>query len=151
LNGLGVETSMAQALDTRDLNRGPISAKDFDRARRERYRPTETVRALNALRDRHPAMKSKVLLRLRTDQPDVLAMIRKGERSLVALSNLSGEARTVRLSKAELEAALGPLDEKSRIRDLFRSELEGAPREAAAAIEGDSVAITLQPYEHVLM
>jgi hypothetical protein len=146
-----VPTTREQALDTRDLTRGPIAASTFDRARAEKYPPVETIRALNALREELPALKSKELRRLSSDREDVLALVRLGERSLVGLSNLSGEARTVRIPRAELEASLGSLPENGRLADLFGSKISGRSRHIPFALEGETVAIQLAPYEHVLM
>jgi maltose alpha-D-glucosyltransferase/alpha-amylase len=151
LNELGVPTSMERALDTRDLNRGPISAKDFDRARAEKYQPVETLRALNALRDELPALRTKKLERLPVDRDDVLALVREGERSLVALSNLSDKANSVRMSRARLEAAIGPIPADGLVEDVLASKISGAPRRVKVELEGETAVVHLGPYAHILM
>jgi maltose alpha-D-glucosyltransferase/alpha-amylase len=154
LNELGVPTTLEKAMDTRDLNRGPIAASDFDRAREEKYLPVETIRALNALREKFRALKARSVEPVRSDSETVLACVRRGgpdDRALLGLSNLAGSSAVVRLSRADVEAAIGPLPADGRVVDLLGSELGGKPRRVALEVEGDAVLVRLKAYEQILM
>ncbi|MCB9651539.1 MAG: hypothetical protein H6730_33835 [Deltaproteobacteria bacterium] len=157
LNDLGCETTLDGARDTRDRQRGGIPAEAFMQKLEARYAAVELLPALNALRDRVPALKSATLQRLTVAEPGVFAGVRsaEGQPAVVALENLSAERRTITLSRAELEPHLGSL-EGGPVLDLLGTEIRSRrgddhPARVAVRARGDAIELELGPFERLLL
>jgi maltose alpha-D-glucosyltransferase/alpha-amylase len=138
--------TMDQALDPRDLNRGPVPAVKFDAARAEKYLPVETIRALNELREERPSLRQGTINEVICDQPDVIALVRSsdGDRPLLGLANLAAEERTVRLPLEVVQKQLGVIGPELPLTDVLGAKL-GA-KALDARLEGDVVVVTLPPH-----
>jgi maltose alpha-D-glucosyltransferase/alpha-amylase len=150
LKAQGVEVPFDKAYDPRDLQRGPIPASSFAAAVESKQPGVETVRRLNALRASRPALRDGLLSPLTNGHDSVLSMVRHARDpeapGLVALANLSGEPRTLRLPVGELSAALGVDAASVGWVDLLEDGASVEPALVDAHLE-----LVLPPYGRLLL
>jgi len=159
LRELGGEIELERCYDPRELQRGPIPAADFDAAEREEALPYATWRAMNRLRERRASLRGVLLTPIDNGHDSVLSLVRfAGESSdqpLLALANLRGETRELRLPREQLEEKLGiAANARATLVDLLAADGagldEGDMKPLSVEAEAD-LFVRLEPYAHRLL
>lgn len=148
----GHAPDLVKAGDARDLDRGPIKRSDYERALSEDYKPAVIVRALNALWEKHGAVRTNAIEEVNNPDIGIVSMARKATDSddlpLLQLINLTGEKRTVELDVKDIERQLGwSMAGPEPLVDLLRGEIENRKVEIAFHIDAAKLKIGLAPYE----
>jgi hypothetical protein len=127
-----------------------VYASDLKRRAAERYLPLETLRALNALRKKRPALMSRHLLRIENGHKGVFSWVktaeREGEQPILLLANLSRHTARLAIPVPEIRAALKiARDRPLNLADLFSPLMSKAPRAVQHRIAQHKLLITIPP------
>jgi glycosidase len=152
----GQKPDVAKSTDTRDLDRGPVFLADYEKALAEGYKPAVTIRALNALWDKHGAVRTNDIEEVPNQDDGVVSFARRSSDAddppLLQLINLTGEKKTVVLDVKDLDARLGWSGlEGAALRDLLQGEIDGTERPMPFTVADGKVTLTLAPYEGVYL
>ncbi len=120
----GEPINFRKAFDARDLGRGPVALSDWKRHVRARFEPLEVVRVLNRLWKKNAALRSRRPAVVPTGDTAVAVLARTAPRhsGLLQVFNVSNQPRTVRISKAELQKALGWNRVPGKLVDVIATE-----------------------------
>jgi hypothetical protein len=151
----GEPEDVTKSRDTRDLDRGPIALAAYEKALAEGYRPAITIRALNALWDRHGAVRTNHVVEMKNPDPAIVSYARHATDSadppLLQLVNLSGDKKTVSFPIAALRDELGwsDVEKPGALVDILAQELArggAAARDIEVRVAGGQVTFELPPY-----
>lgn len=146
---LGIDVPFDKAFDPRELQRGSISAQEFQDAKQEK--PFQTFAALNRLRSERPSLQSNYLTPIDNGHDCVLSLVKftpdQSDTPVMGLANLSGEKRTLNLPLDQVREKLGvPAGKSFELQDLLNDN-----RRLPMKIAGGQVLIELAPFQSVLL
>ena len=146
----GEAPDVAKARDTRDLDRGPVTRADYDRALATGYKPAITIRALNALRKDNAAVRTNHVTEVKNPDAGVVSVARcpttGTDKPLLQVINLKGEATTVTFQAADLKEQLGWAKLDAGAVDLLQSQMTGKQCRIALDVDGEDVKVELPAY-----
>ncbi len=159
--GPGKAITFEKCEDPRELQRGPIAAKDFYAALEQGYPALKVVQALSNMRRTKSALRSYNFADVDTWHESILGMIRfpewRGEpdKPILVLANLSERPLTAQVPFTQVQRKT--LHSRIVLKEIFR--LEGdSPRQASVTLEekiiepeyAEFLFFDLKPYSAVL-
>jgi glycosidase len=150
LRSLGAAVPRDLASDPVLRHHGALFARDFARRAQERYLPLETLRALNQLAAKHPALLGRTVVKIENTHKGVLSWVKSSEKNggdgLLLVANLSKHTARLSLSAVELRQALGlARDRALQLHDALGPIHGSNARLAAQRILQGRVLITIPP------
>jgi maltose alpha-D-glucosyltransferase/alpha-amylase len=161
LVGPGKAITFEKCEDPRELQRGPIPAKDFFKALEEDYPALRVVQALSEMRNKKSALRSHKFSDVDTWHESILGMIRfpewRGEpdKPILVMANLSEQPLTAQVPFTQIQRKT--LHSRIVLKEIFR--LEGdSPQQASLSVEeriiepeySEFLLFDLKPYSAVL-
>ncbi len=152
LEQLGAPVPNDLAQDPVLRHEGALPSRELRRAAEARYLPLETIRALNALAKKHPALLSRSIERIENTHKGVLSWVKRPEKDgdvpLLMLANLSKHTARLSLPAEDLRRALRiAKDRPIQLSDL----LSRSPQRTAHRISLGKVLITIPPSGFVVL
>jgi glycosidase len=152
LEQLGAPVPKDLAHDPVLRHEGALPSRELRRAAQGRYLPLETIRALNALAKKHPALLSRSIARIENTHKGVLSWVKLPERDadapLLLLANLSTHTARLSLPVEDLRRALQiAKDRPLQLSDL----LSKSAQKTAHRISLGKVLITIPPSGFVVL
>jgi maltose alpha-D-glucosyltransferase/alpha-amylase len=142
------------ALDTRDIGRGGVSQSRISEAIASEYQPLVTLRTLNQLWATRASFRKGQVFPISAEGANVLCLIKwaKGEDApVLAVGNLSGEARTVRIRADELREKLQQgSGAASTLTDVLATARKVTAKTISLTPDAEWVELSLDPHEHAI-
>jgi hypothetical protein len=166
LLGEGHPISLESCEDPRELQRGNVSAKEFNCSLNSNYPALQVIQSLNKLRQQKSALRSYYLKNIDNGDLDqgILGMVRFPEEKdskepvLLVLSNLTEQPKTLNINKLHIGYLVkGPEYSIDKLKQIFKLETQSnntslVSEECLTIVpEKGEYSFNLQPYSALLL